>query len=171
MHFCSSWIAQQSPELAISVFSGPGYLNQPINPQLQLLYLWTHVNYIWYLMYFSLNIFLMKHSSHAFWWLEEWMNSSLITLETQMLWWAGPEVRLHVSVGMTSEWVCCSLNLLFFSLFSLLENKWKIAVTLPISLLWRKWIPPWGRACGMMGSFYTRSPLTIQLILSSHRFV
>lgn len=57
----------------------------------------------------------MKNSSHASWWLEEWINSSLITLETQMLLWAGTEVRLHISVGMTSEWVCCSLNLLFFS--------------------------------------------------------
>ena len=62
---------------------------------------------------------------------------------------------------------CCS----FLSPFSLLGNRWKTAATPPISLLWLKWIPPWGKACGTMGSFYTHSPLTIQLTLSSPRLV
>lgn len=115
MLFCCSWISVQSPQLATFW----NWMFKSINNSAvaMMLFAFGHISPAsesWCI--FLKLLFIMKNSSHAFWWGEEWINSSLITLETQMLLWVGTEVRRHISVGMTSEWVCCSLNPVFFSL-------------------------------------------------------
>lgn len=171
MHLCCSWISLQSPQPATFW----NWVFKPINNSAvtMMISAFGHISPAsesWWI--FLKILFIMKNFSRAFWWLEKWINSSLITLETQTFLCVGTKVRLHSSVGMTSGWVSYPLNPVFFSLsVFLLGNKWKTAVTPPTFLLWLKWIPPWGRACGMMESFYTHSPLTIQLILYSPRLV